>query len=137
MDNRSLGKFVLAYRESCGLTQDDFAEACNLTKASISRIERGYRPSIQSMMALSDVLKVSFEGLVSRHQGDLPYEGPRRGSAHPKSKLDVDQVRQVRERWVPNMSLREMSRWIREQFGVEVSESWVSLVVRNLRHVSP
>ncbi len=136
MDNRNLGKLVRSYRESRGMTQDAFADKCKLTKVSISRIERGYRPSVQSMIVLSDILKVSFEDLISRyHSEDCHNTGPRKGADHPRSKLTKDQVILVRGRWRPSMGLREMAAWIKGQFGVEVSESWVSYVVRNLRHV--
>jgi len=64
-DYVSLGERVRKARKQKRLTQEQLAEACNLSTAHIGHIERGTRAlSIESLITLSEVLDVSTDYLL-------------------------------------------------------------------------
>lgn len=64
-DYVSLGERVRKARKQKRLTQEQLAEACDLSTAHIGHIERGTRAlSIESLITLSEVLDVSTDYLL-------------------------------------------------------------------------
>lgn len=64
-DYVSLGQRIRKARKSLKLTQEQLAEACDLSTAHIGHIERGTRAlSIESLVTLSSVLNVSTDYLL-------------------------------------------------------------------------
>ena len=64
-DYSALGKRIRKARKQQGLTQEQLAEACNLSTAHIGHIERGTRAlSIESLVTLSQHLHVSTDYLL-------------------------------------------------------------------------
>lgn len=61
----ALGQRVRKRRKELQLTQEQLAEACNLSAAHIGHIERGTRAlSIESLLTLADILDVSTDYLL-------------------------------------------------------------------------
>ena len=64
-DYKALGNRIRKIRKSRGFTQEQLAEACELSAAHIGHIERGTRAlSIESLISISDVLDVSIDYLL-------------------------------------------------------------------------
>ena len=64
-DYASLGKRIRKIRKQNNMTQEQLAEACNLSTAHIGHIERGTRAlSIESLITISNVLNVSTDYLL-------------------------------------------------------------------------
>lgn len=64
-DYKSLGERIRKARKQQHLTQEQLAEACNLSTAHIGHIERGTRAlSIESLITISDILNVSTDYLL-------------------------------------------------------------------------
>ncbi len=64
---RDLGLQVRAFRTECGMTQQDLAEALDLSIAYVSLIERGGRnPPYTTVVAIARALGVSPRGLLPR-----------------------------------------------------------------------
>ncbi len=64
-DYTALGKRIRKARKSLGLTQEQLAEACELSTAHIGHIERGTRAlSVESLISISKVLNVSTDYLL-------------------------------------------------------------------------
>ena len=64
-DYKSLGKRIRKIRSDKKLTQEQLAEACDLSTAHIGHIERGTRAlSIESLITISRVLNVSTDYLL-------------------------------------------------------------------------
>lgn len=52
----SLGRNVVARRRFLQLSQNDLAEACDVSRRTICRIEQGVVPSVETLMALARAL---------------------------------------------------------------------------------
>ena len=64
-DYTSMGARIRKARKTRNLTQEQLAEACDLSTAHIGHIERGTRAlSIESLITISDVLDVSTDYLL-------------------------------------------------------------------------
>lgn len=64
-DYAALGQRIRKARKQQGLTQEQLAEACDLSTAHIGHIERGTRAlSIESLITLANVLNVSTDYLL-------------------------------------------------------------------------
>lgn len=64
-DYSALGERIRKVRKQKCLTQEQLAEACNLSAAHIGHIERGTRAlSIESLITISSVLNVSTDYLL-------------------------------------------------------------------------
>ena len=64
-DYSALGERIRKARKEKHLTQEQLAEACDLSTAHIGHIERGTRAlSIESLIIISDVLNVSTDYLL-------------------------------------------------------------------------
>lgn len=64
-DYSALGERIRKARKQKGLTQEQLAEACNLSTAHIGHIERGTRAlSLESLITISRVLNVGTDYLL-------------------------------------------------------------------------
>ena len=64
-DYLALGQRIRKIRKEKGMTQEQLAEACNLSTAHIGHIERGTRAlSIESLIIISNTLSVSTDYLL-------------------------------------------------------------------------
>lgn len=64
-DYKALGERIRKARKQNNLTQEQLAEACDLSTAHIGHIERGTRAlSIESLITISSVLNVSTDYLL-------------------------------------------------------------------------
>ena len=60
-----IGDNIKFYRKKNQLTQDDIAEACNVTRQAVSKWENGKTlPDIQTLSMLASTLEVSEEDLI-------------------------------------------------------------------------
>ena len=60
-----IGDNIKFYRKKNQLTQDDLAEACNVTRQAVSKWENGKtQPDIQTLSMLASTLEVSEEDLI-------------------------------------------------------------------------
>ena len=60
-----IGDNIKFYRKKNQLTQDDIAEACNVTRQAVSKWENGKtQPDIQTLSMLAGTLEVSEEDLI-------------------------------------------------------------------------
>ena len=60
-----IGDNIKFYRKKNQLTQDDIAEACNVTRQAVSKWENGKtQPDIQTLSMLASILEVSEEDLI-------------------------------------------------------------------------
>jgi len=60
------GRHLRKLRQSRGISQEQFAEICDLDRTYISGIERGRRNvSLKNLQAIADGLGTSLEGLFS------------------------------------------------------------------------
>lgn len=60
-----IGDNIKFYRKKNQLTQDDIAEACNVTRQTVSKWENGKtQPDIQTLSMLANVLEISEEDLI-------------------------------------------------------------------------
>jgi len=60
-----IGDNIKFYRKKNQLTQDDIAEACNVTRQAVSKWENGKtQPDIQTLSMLASTLEVSEEDLI-------------------------------------------------------------------------
>lgn len=60
-----IGDNIKFYRKKNQLTQDDIAEACNVTRQAVSKWENGKtQPDIQTLSMLASTLDVSEEDLI-------------------------------------------------------------------------
>lgn len=60
-----IGDNIKFYRKKNRLTQDDIAEACNVTRQAVSKWENGKtQPDIQTLSMLASTLEVSEEDLI-------------------------------------------------------------------------
>ncbi len=65
MDLQAIGAKIKATREAKGMTQEDFADALNLSRNHISVIERGVKaPKLETFVAIANVLEVSADTLL-------------------------------------------------------------------------
>lgn len=108
MDLKTMGKRIKAARECAGLTQDELAEAIEMSPMHISVIERGVKPpKLETFIKIANTLKVSAdellqdnvdEAIVSRTNNmaqlieDLPVKERRRVLAIVKAFLDSYQT---------------------------------------------
>lgn len=76
----SIGEMIKKYRQEHGMSMDEFASRCGLSKAYISLIERGKNtrsdkpivPSIDTVKAIADVLGVDLNVLLRSMGYDAP-----------------------------------------------------------------
>lgn len=72
IDYNALGGRIREARQTTGLTQEQLAEKCSLSCAFVGHIERGTRiPSLETLVAISEVLSVSLDGLVLDSRSSL------------------------------------------------------------------
>ena len=65
IDAREIGQRIKALRKERGFTQEEFAEAINMTVSTISKIEVGNRvPSIDTFVVLNEYFGVTLDYLV-------------------------------------------------------------------------
>lgn len=61
-----IGDNIKFYRKKNQLTQDDIAEACNVTRQAVSKWENGtYLPPADILLIMSDLFKVSINEILS------------------------------------------------------------------------
>ena len=66
MDNHQIGGRIRTIRLKNGMTQEQLAEAANLSVPYISHIERGFkRPSLETLMRVAGALHVTADCLLS------------------------------------------------------------------------
>lgn len=66
MDQGKIGRFISTMRKGQGLTQEQLGEMLGVTNKTISRWETGkYMPDIDKLQALSEILGVSINELLS------------------------------------------------------------------------
>ena len=98
----SIGEMIKKYRQEHGISMDEFASRCGLSKAYISLIERGKNtrsdkpivPSIDTVKAIADVLGVDLNVLLRSMGYDAPMKTvitiePGHGDNGYYSKADV------------------------------------------------
>ena len=62
----SLGENIARLRKASGMTQEQLAEKCEVSRQAVTKWERGdSEPTIAKLMTLSKVLKVSIDSLVT------------------------------------------------------------------------
>ena len=62
---RRIGLVIRRLRENLGLTQNELAETCNITQASVSQIERGKRiNNLNTLVRISDALEISLARVI-------------------------------------------------------------------------
>jgi len=60
-----IGDNIKFYRKKNQLTQDDIAEACNVTRQAVSKWENGERlPTVDNLYALSRLLHTSVDDIL-------------------------------------------------------------------------
>lgn len=65
MDTRAIGARIKAARERAGMTQEELAEAADLSPMHVSAIERGVKtPRLDTFVNISNVLQVSPDTLL-------------------------------------------------------------------------
>ena len=65
-DMKALGIQVRAARKEAGLTQSQLAERCHVSTKHIANIEKGgMNPSFEILLAISRVLLISFDKLIT------------------------------------------------------------------------
>lgn len=65
MDLQAIGARIKATREAKGLTQEDLADALDLSRNHISVIERGVKaPKLDTFVAIANALEVSADALL-------------------------------------------------------------------------
>lgn len=65
MDMRAIGARIKAAREKAGMTQEELAEALEMSPTHISVIERGVKsPKLETFIRIANVLKVSSDMLL-------------------------------------------------------------------------
>ena len=70
IDNRTVGKAIAALRQARGMTQQQLAEAMNVSHQAVSKWENGAAlPDIQTLMELTQLFGVTVEQLLS---GEIP-----------------------------------------------------------------
>lgn len=76
MDKKKLadriGKNILHYRKSCGLSQKQLAEKAILSTAFLSKVEHGEKlPSVAAILEIADALHVSCDALMCEMTGEV------------------------------------------------------------------
>lgn len=65
MDWKAMGKRIKAAREAAGMTQEELADAINMSSMHISVIERGAKPpKLETFTRIANVLQVSADELL-------------------------------------------------------------------------
>ena len=65
-DMKAMGCQVRAARKEAGLTQSQLAERCHVSTKHIANIEKGgMNPSFEILLAISRVLSISFDKLIT------------------------------------------------------------------------
>lgn len=64
LDNQKIARFITAKRKKIGLTQADIAERLNVTFQTVSKWENGSLPSVEMLVELAEVLKVSVDEIL-------------------------------------------------------------------------
>ncbi|MEW5718956.1 MAG: helix-turn-helix transcriptional regulator, partial [Chloroflexota bacterium] len=60
-----LGNIIREHRESLGLSQEAFAEKCDLHRTYISQLERGLKsPTVRTLALIADKLKLTPDELL-------------------------------------------------------------------------
>ena len=70
-----IGDNIKFYRKKNQLTQDDIAEACNVTRQAVSKWENGERlPTVDNLYALSRLLHTSVDDILigEKERDDVP-----------------------------------------------------------------
>lgn len=66
IDQKAFGKKIKEARKELGLTQFELAEKINVSQNFLGDIERGIKlPSLPKLILLSNVLKISLDGMFS------------------------------------------------------------------------
>ena len=64
-----IGKQISFYRHQVGLTQEQLAEACNLSVSYLNRIENGRKKaSLDVLITIADTLGTTMDNLLSGNQ---------------------------------------------------------------------
>lgn len=64
--NIALGNILRRYRESRGMTQEEFSEFCNISRAYYGRVERGeHSLTVESCQRIANALKIRLVDLFS------------------------------------------------------------------------
>lgn len=64
-----IGKQISFYRHQVGLTQEQLAEACNLSVSYLNRIENGHKKaSLDVLITIADTLGTTMDNLLSGNQ---------------------------------------------------------------------
>ena len=66
-----IGDNIKFYRKKNQLTQDDIAEACNVTRQAVSKWENGTgTPDIANLMAIAALFQISVDELLSNEKSE-------------------------------------------------------------------
>jgi transcriptional regulator with XRE-family HTH domain len=85
-----LGEYVRRLREERGLTQGDIAEALDLEKTAISKIERGARSlTAKELITLADYYTIASDAIVCREPEAVFLRGGEADSEGVKRSLDT------------------------------------------------
>lgn len=69
---RVIGERIAIRRKEIGMPQEDLAEAVNVTRVSISNIERGrQRTTIHTLYHIADVLKITIHDLLPKDINEI------------------------------------------------------------------
>lgn len=64
--NIALGNILRRYRESRGMTQEEFSEYCSISRAYYGRVERGeHSLTVESCQRIANALKIRLVDLFS------------------------------------------------------------------------
>lgn len=90
-----IGDNIKFYRKKNQLTQDDIAEACNVTRQAVSKWENGTgTPDIANLMAIAALFQISVDELLSnekseKKQSDYIYESRTEYDIDGKKNFDI------------------------------------------------
>ena len=90
-----IGDNIKFYRKKNQLTQDDIAEACNVTRQAVSKWENGKgTPDIANLMAIAALFQISVDELLSnekseKKQSDYIYESRTEYDIDGKKNFDI------------------------------------------------
>ena len=75
IDRKDFGRKIRKSRENLGLTQFELAEEVKISQNFLGDIERGIKlPSLETLIRLSNALKVSIDSLFSASLNNFIYE---------------------------------------------------------------
>ncbi|MBQ4187808.1 MAG: helix-turn-helix transcriptional regulator [Firmicutes bacterium] len=126
-DFRPVGRIIFNCRRKLGLTQQQAASALNCSLTHYSRLESGFRPSLEMLIALCDYYDLSIDELLKLHPSINPIIEKIVELIKPRPRHEQEYILHCVEQYVSEMESLQKQALYRPFFHSDAADEAASM----------